>query len=155
MATPPPSADATPSSSTLSLNSIGQDTVQARQVSIRSKYTRLQTLAKERKLRLEEAKKKLHLTRETNELDHWINDKEALASWEEAGKDLEHVETLLKKVEDFEKDIAGNEPRLDNINKIGEDLIDEGHTDADQIQRLCEVGCNITCMETTYSYTCT
>ena len=114
--------------------------MQTRQVSIRSKYARLQTLARERKLRLEESKKKFHLTREINELEHWINDKEALASGEEMGKDLEHVETLLKKVEDFGKDITGNEPRLDNINKIGEDLIDEGHTDADEIQRLCEVG---------------
>ena len=137
--TPPSSLEPTPTSSTLSLNTLAQDSVHTRQVSIRSKYARLQTLARERRLRLEESKKKFHLMREINELEHWINDKEALAGGEESGKDLEHVQTLLKKVEDFEKDIAGNEPRLDNINKIGEDLIDEGHTDADEIQRLCEV----------------
>ena len=77
--------------------------------------------------------------REINELEHWISDKEALAGGEEMGKDLEHVQALLKKGEDFEKDLEGNESRLDSINKMGEDLIDEGHSDADEIQRLCEV----------------
>lgn len=88
---------------------------------------------------MEESKKKFFLMREINELEHWISDKEALASGEEMGKDLEHVQALLKKGEDFEKDVEGNEARLDSINKMGEDLIEEGHSDADEIQRLCEV----------------
>ena len=77
--------------------------------------------------------------REINELEHWINDKEALAGGEETAMDLEHVKPMLKKSEDFEKDVTGNEPLLDDINKMGEDLIEEGHSDADEIQRLCEV----------------
>lgn len=136
---PPSSSAATPASSTLSLNIIGQDTVQARQLSIKSKYSRLQTLSKERRQRLEESKKKFFLTREISELEHWISDKEALAGGEEMGKDLEHVQALLKKEVDFEKDVEGNEPRLDSINKMGEDLIEDEHSDADEIQRLCEV----------------
>ncbi len=136
---PSPSSSSTPASSTLSLNSIGQDTVQARQVSVNSKYSRLQTLAKERRDKLEESKKKFHLMREINELEHWITDKEALAGGEESAKDLEHVKAMLKKSEDFEKDVTGNEPLLDDINKMGEDLIEEGHSDSDEIQRLCEV----------------
>ena len=139
VASPPPSSTSTPASSTLSLTNVGQDTVHARQVSIKSKYSRLLTLAKERKQKLEESKKKFFLMREINELEHWISDKEALAGGEEMGKDLEHVQALLKKGEDFEKDLEGNESRLDSINKMGEDLIDEGHSDADEIQRLCEV----------------
>lgn len=128
------------SSSGLSLSaSLGQDSVQARQDQIKGKYHRLQTLSKERKLKLEEAKKKFYLTREINELEHWINDKEALAGGEEMGKNLEHVQMLLKKMEDFEKDVEGNEARLDSINKMGEDMIEEGHSDAEEIQRLCEV----------------
>ena len=136
---PPASSSATPASSTLSLNTLGQDTVQARQVSIKSKYSRLQTLARERRLKLDESKKKFFLMREINELEHWISDKEALAGGEEMGKDLEHVQALLKKGEDFEKDVLGNESRLDSINKMGEDLLEEGHSEADEIQRLCEV----------------
>ena len=77
--------------------------------------------------------------REINELEHWITDKEALAGGEEMGKDLEHVQALIKKAEDFEKDVEGNEVRLDSINKMGEDMLEEGHSDADEIQRICEV----------------
>ena len=89
---------------------------------------------------LEESIKKFRLTREINELKHWINDKEVLASAEELGKDLEHVELLLMKFEDFEKDISANEVRLESINDMAQDLVEEGHSDADEIQRLCEVG---------------
>lgn len=148
--TSPSSSSPSTPTSPLSLGSFGQDTVQARQLSIKNKYARVQTLAKERQQKLEESKKKFHLLREINELEHWINDKEALAGGEEMGKDLEHVQTLLKKSEDFEKDVAGNETRLDSINTMGENLIDEGHSDADEIQRLCEV-CTLRIRECSHS----
>lgn len=82
---------------------------------------------------------KFFLMREINELEHWISDKEALAGGEELGKDLEHVQALLKKEVDFEKDVEGNEPRLESINKMGEDMIEDGHSEAEEIQRICEV----------------
>ena len=42
------------------------------------RYALIQRLSRERKQRLEESKKKFNLTREVNELDHWLNDREAL-----------------------------------------------------------------------------
>ena len=39
------------------------------------RYASLQRLAKDRKQRLEESKKRFALSRETNELKHWISDK--------------------------------------------------------------------------------
>ena len=137
---PSTSTETSPTPSpTQGLSLSGQDGVQARQTAIKGKYSRLQTLSKERRRKLEEFKKKFFLMREINELEHWISDKEALAGGEEMGKDLEHVQALLKKAEDFEKDVEGNEPRLDSINKMGEDLLEEGHSEADEIQRICEV----------------
>lgn len=69
-----------------------------------------------------------------NELEHWISDKEALASTDELGKDIEHVEALMKKFDDFQKDVAVNKARLDTINSQAENLIAEGHTDSAEIQ---------------------
>ena len=103
------------------------------------RYALIQRLSRERKQRLEESKKKFNLTREVNELDHWLNDREALAGAEESAKDLEHVEALKKKFDDFQKDVVGNEARLDNINSLAHGMIDEGHFDADEIQGLVEV----------------
>ena len=108
------------------------------------RYGHLLQLGKERRQRLEESKKKFNLSREINELEHWITDKETLASADETGKDLEHVEVLLKKFDDFQKDLEATETRLEGINSLAQDMIDEGHSDADEIQRLAEVCGHVT-----------
>ena len=41
----------------------------------------------------------------------WIKDKEALVTTEEFGDDLEHVEVLQRKFEEFQKDMASQEYR--------------------------------------------
>ena len=65
---------------------------------------------------------------------------ESLASAEEQIKDLEHAEVLAKKHEDFQKDVAANEVRLEAINSQAQAMVDEGHSEGDEIQRLTEVG---------------
>ena len=52
---------------------------------------------------------------------------EAIATSEEVGRDLEHVEVLQKKFEDFLKDIQANESRVTYINELAHQLGDEGH----------------------------
>lgn len=68
-----------------------------------------------------------------------LSSQEALAGLEEV-KDLEHVEVLKRKFEDFQKDLVANEARLDNITALARGMIAEGHSDADEIQRQVEVG---------------
>ena len=46
----------------------------------------------------------------------------------------------MKKHDDFQKDVAASEARLDAINTLAQTMIDDGHSDADEIQRLTEVG---------------
>ena len=140
MPTPPASSPTTPTTPTVSMASSGvQDAVEMRQNVIKAKYTQLQQHAKERRQLLEDSKKRFNLLREIIELEHWINDKEALASAEEPSKDLDHVEMLMKKFKDFQKDIETNEARLEHIDDLAQEMIDAGHPDADEIQRLCEV----------------
>ena len=55
-------------------------------------------------------------------------------------KDLEHVEVLMKKHEDFKKDVAASESRLEAINSLAESMVDAGHSNSDEIQMLTEVG---------------
>ncbi len=124
----------------LSLNISGQqDTVQSRQAVIKGKYARLQQLAKDRRHTLEESKEKFHLCQDIKQLEHWIFEKETLASTDELGKDIEHVEALRKKFEDFQKDIAVNKTRLDSINDLAVGMIKEGHTASGEIQQQTEV----------------
>lgn len=46
------------------------------------------------------------LFREANELQQWINEKESALTNEEMGSDLEQVEVLQKKFDDFQKVIS-------------------------------------------------
>ena len=46
----------------------------------------------------------------------------------------------MKKHTDFEKDVVANEARLDAINTLAQDMVDNDHSDSDEIQTLTEVG---------------
>ena len=52
---------------------------------------------------LEKSCKKFMLFREANELQQWIGEKEGALTNEEVGSDLEQVEVLQKKFDDFQK----------------------------------------------------
>uniref|UniRef100_A0A8C0MG11 Spectrin alpha chain, non-erythrocytic 1 n=1 Tax=Canis lupus familiaris TaxID=9615 RepID=A0A8C0MG11_CANLF len=106
-------------------------TKEAGSVSLRMKqveelYHSLLELGEKRKGMLEKSCKRFMLFREANELQQWINEKEAALTSEEVGADLEQVEVLQKKFDDFQKDLKANESRLKDINKVAEDLESEG-----------------------------
>lgn len=67
------------------------------------RYGTLQDLGEKRKDMLEKSCKKFMLFREANELQQWINEKESALTNEEVGSDLEQVEVLQKKFDDFQK----------------------------------------------------
>lgn len=67
------------------------------------RYRSLLELGEKRKGMLEKSCKKFMLFREANELQQWINEKEAALTSEEVGADLEQVEVLQKKFDDFQK----------------------------------------------------
>lgn len=67
------------------------------------RYGTLQELGEKRKDMLEKSCKKFMLFREANELQQWINEKEGALTNEEVGSDLEQVEVLQKKFDDFQK----------------------------------------------------
>lgn len=67
------------------------------------RYHSLLELGEKRKDMLEKSCKKFMLFREANELQQWINEKEAALTNEEVGADLEQVEVLQKKFDDFQK----------------------------------------------------
>uniref|UniRef100_A0A668AXS8 Spectrin alpha chain, non-erythrocytic 1 n=1 Tax=Myripristis murdjan TaxID=586833 RepID=A0A668AXS8_9TELE len=91
-----------------------------------SRYGTLLELGEKRKDMLEKSCKKFMLFREANELQQWINEKESALTNEEVGSDLEQVEVLQKKFDDFQKDLKANESRLRDINKVASELESEG-----------------------------
>uniref|UniRef100_A0A6Q2Z533 Spectrin alpha chain, non-erythrocytic 1 n=1 Tax=Esox lucius TaxID=8010 RepID=A0A6Q2Z533_ESOLU len=100
--------------------------VSVRMKQVEELYGTLLELGEKRKDMLEKSCKKFMLFREANELQQWINEKEGALTNEEVGSDLEQVEVLQKKFDDFQKDLKANESRLRDINKVASELESEG-----------------------------
>lgn len=58
---------------------------------------------RERRIRLEQAQKLVEFMRQYEDMMFWIRDREAFLSSDDVGRDLEHVEVMQRKFEDFQK----------------------------------------------------
>uniref|UniRef100_A0A452IVQ4 Spectrin alpha chain, non-erythrocytic 1 n=1 Tax=Gopherus agassizii TaxID=38772 RepID=A0A452IVQ4_9SAUR len=114
--------------------------VSLRMKQVEELYHSLLDLGEKRKDMLEKSCKKFMLFREANELQQWINEKESALTNEEVGADLEQVEVLQKKFDDFQKDLKANESRLKDINKVANDLESEGLM-AEEVQAVQQQVC--------------
>ena len=79
--------------------------------------------------------------READEVAAWISDREAVASSEELGRDLEHVEMLQKTFADFMKDLEANQARIEKLSSQAKKLLGEKHPDSDMIETRLEAVC--------------
>lgn len=109
---------------------LGQNSLGARQSQIEAQYESLLALGAERRQKLLEALRGYQLVREAAELSQWVKDKEQMATIGEVGDDLEHVEVLQKKFDDFLTDLKSNEVRLVEMNHIATQLANLGQTEA-------------------------
>lgn len=101
-----------------------------RQRQIEELYNSLLELGKLRLAKLEDSIKAYQVVREAADLTQWIKDKEQFAQVETVGDDLEQVEVLQKKFDDFEKDMKDNQVRLKEMNNVAEHLKSIGQADA-------------------------
>ncbi|KAL6266576.1 hypothetical protein P5V15_003423 [Pogonomyrmex californicus] len=120
-----------------------QSSIATRQAQIEAQYDDLLRLARERQNKLNETAKAYVLVREAAELATWIKDKENHAQVQDVGEDLEQVEVMQKKFDDFQADLKANEVRLAEMNEIAVQLMSLGQTEAalkiqTQIQDLNE-----------------
>ncbi|XP_074654192.1 spectrin alpha chain-like [Tubulanus polymorphus] len=88
--------------------------------------------------RLQQALKLVQFLRECEEVMFWIRDKEAFVTSEELGHDLEHVELLQKKYDEFQKDLLSHEERVTEVNELGDKLIGEEHPETETIEKKKE-----------------
>ncbi|XP_063373302.1 spectrin alpha chain [Cydia amplana] len=111
-------------------NLADSSSIAARQNQIEGQYDNLLGLARERQNKLNETVKAYVLVREAAELHTWIKDKEMHAQVQDVGEDLEQVEVMQKKFDDFQNDLRANEVRLAEMNEIAVQLMTVGQTEA-------------------------
>ncbi|XP_076436788.1 spectrin alpha chain-like isoform X4 [Babylonia areolata] len=119
-----------PSLSTSRNNLMDEFTISVRQNQIETQYANLLDLANQRRENVKESCKAYQLVREAAELAAWITEKENMMVEEEVGDDLEQVEEMQKKFDDFQKDLKANESRLQELNNIADRLTALGQTEA-------------------------
>ncbi|XP_077174841.1 spectrin beta chain, non-erythrocytic 4 isoform X2 [Paroedura picta] len=115
----------------LELGHPDSEQISRRQSQVDRLYVSLKDLVEERKAKLEQQYWLYQLSREVDELEHWIAEKEVVASSPELGQDYEHVAVLQEKFTEFASETGsiGNE-RISAVNQMVNELIDYGHVDA-------------------------
>ena len=109
---------------------VDSSSVGARMAQIDKLYDNLIELGTQRRKRLEETCQAYKLVREAQELSNWIRTKEVHATIQDVSDDLEQVEVMQKKFDDFKADLKANEVRLAEMNEIAMQLVSLGQTEA-------------------------
>jgi len=109
---------------------VASSSVGHRQSQIDKTYENLLELGNIRRKRLDETCKAYQLVREAQELSNWIKTKEQHATIQDVSDDLEQVEVMQKKFDDFQADLKANEVRLAEMNEIAMQLVSLGQTEA-------------------------
>ncbi|XP_026468326.1 LOW QUALITY PROTEIN: spectrin alpha chain-like, partial [Ctenocephalides felis] len=99
---------------------------------------RLWELLAEKGMKLQQALVLVQFLRHCGEVLFWVHDKEAFVTAEEFGSDLEHVEVLQRKFDEFQKDMASQEYRFAEVNDMADRLVLEGHPERDTILKKKE-----------------
>ncbi|EDL13221.1 spectrin alpha 1 [Mus musculus] len=79
------------------------------------------------------------LYQDSDDLKTWINKKKKLAD-DDDYKDVQNLKSRVQKQQDFEEELAVNEIMLNNLEKTGQEMIEDGHYASEAVAaRLSEV----------------
>ncbi|XP_017842227.1 spectrin beta chain, non-erythrocytic 5 isoform X2 [Drosophila busckii] len=80
---------------------------------------------------LEEAQDILEFNNQLDKLAAWIRDKEMMVQASDTGRDLEHCNALMRKLDDVDSDMRVDDQRVRHINQLADKLINQTQTPAD------------------------
>jgi spectrin alpha len=104
--------------------------VGVRQAQAAKQFELLLLLAGKRNRHLKESCRSYGLIREAADLCNWIKQKEQYAQVPDMKDNLEQVEVMQKRFDDFQIDLKANEVRLAEMNEIAMHLVSLGQTEA-------------------------
>ncbi|KPJ12141.1 Spectrin beta chain, brain 1 [Papilio machaon] len=104
--------------------------ISVKQSQVDKLYAGLKDLAGERRAKLDEALRLFQLSREVDDLEQWITERELVASSQELGQDYDHVTLLWERFKEFarETQAVGSE-RVATAERIADQMIAMGHSD--------------------------
>lgn len=75
---------------------------------------------------LEEAQDILEFNSQLDKIEAWIRDKELMIQASDTGRDLEHCNALMRKLNDVDSDMRVDDQRVKIINNLADKLISQG-----------------------------
>ncbi|XP_017057853.1 spectrin beta chain, non-erythrocytic 1 isoform X2 [Drosophila ficusphila] len=80
---------------------------------------------------LEEAQDSLEFNSQLDKIEAWIRDKEMMVQAGDTGRDLEHCNALMRKLDDVDSDMRVDDQRVRHINQLADKLINQAQVPAD------------------------
>ncbi|XP_029641431.1 spectrin beta chain, non-erythrocytic 1 isoform X3 [Octopus sinensis] len=109
------------------------ENIQRYQEKIETMYSNLQDLLTQRRIKLTEGKQFFEFLKDVEEASNRIREKAAIATSEDCGQDLEHVELLQHKFDEFMKELETSEDRITAINVSAKKMVEANHYKSDEI----------------------
>merc|ERR1711892_485679 len=109
--------------------------LQEKMAELNQYFNNFKTDIMQQKQRLLDQKAVIEFFHETDEVNEWINTQMGLAASEDYGKDVSHVEMLIKTFDSFMQTISSSEERIGRVSELSSKLIKEKNTHKDIIDR--------------------
>lgn len=85
---------------------------------------------------LEEAQDILEFNNHLDKIEAWIRDKEMMVQAGDTGRDLEHCNALIRKLDDVDSDMRVDDQRIKNINNLADKLIKQGQQTPNEMKSI-------------------
>ncbi|KAL4238363.1 Spectrin beta chain [Mactra antiquata] len=111
------------------------ENIKLQQTSIETKYTEILELTSKQKIKLVQSLQMYEFYREAEEVTIWISDMGVIAASEDYGTDLEHVEVLQQKFDDFQHELTSSEDRVTSLHDKAAAMLEDNHYEAEAIKK--------------------
>jgi spectrin alpha len=102
------------------------DDIRQRREQVLDRYVQFKQAARDRRSKLEDARRFQQFRRDADELEAWINEKLQTAS-DESYKDPSNLQGKLQKHEAFEAEVAAHRNSIVSLNNAGDEMIKANH----------------------------
>lgn len=106
-------------------NHYASDTIKNRLEQLHDLWDKLMAMFREKSRLINLTLKFVNFVRQANELLFWVREKEAFVTSEEYGQDIEHVESLQNKFDEFLKDLEYQGSRAEDVYNKADELLKE------------------------------
>ena len=102
--------------------------IQERMHELSNYFERFRSEMAAQKQRLLDQKAVIEFIHEADEVNEWINTQMAVAASEDYGKDVSHVEMLIKTFDSFLQTIHSSEERISRVQELSQRLLREDNS---------------------------